>query len=175
MSAIGRLVTCLCLTVSLGASTTVYAADRLIAPSNRLNAYDFVTRDINNKPIRLSDFRGKVVMVNFWATWCPPCRKEMPSMQHLWQEMARNDFHMLAVNVGEDDEQVFGFSFELGSEIDFPIVFDQHMKISRAYRVPGLPTSYLIDKNGKIAMRAIGDRNWARPKFQNAIRQLMAE
>lgn len=96
-------------------------------------------------------------------------------MQQLWAGMPKTDFHMLAVNVGEDDEKVFGFGFELGKEIDFPIVFDQDARISRSYRVSGLPTSYLIDKNGKIAMRVVGDRNWSSPRFQGAIRQLIAE
>ncbi|QEP41708.1 TlpA family protein disulfide reductase [Ectothiorhodospiraceae bacterium BW-2] len=117
----------------------------------------FSLQDINGDTHQLSDYAGKPVIVNFWATWCPPCREEMPSMQRAWQQI-QGSVAMLAINVGETEDKVFPF---LGSyPVDFPILFDTDSAVLKAWPVMGLPTTFVLDPQGRIVYRAIGGREW---------------
>lgn len=112
-------------------------------------APDFTLQTLEGKPARLSDFRGKPVFVNFWATWCPPCRAEMPDMQKLYENM---DIEILAVNLTDtekSEESVASFIAEIG--LTFPVLMDPKGEISTAYNVKAYPTSYLLDAEGKIS------------------------
>jgi peroxiredoxin len=148
------------------AQTMTPVADRPAAP-------DFALKDMDGKPHRLSDLRGKVVLVNFWATWCPPCRREMPSMQRAHDALKGHDFVMLAVNVGEDVETIFGFTFATGVELTFPILLDRDAQVIKAWPVIALPTSFVVDPQGRIAYRAVGGREWDDPELLKKIRELM--
>ena len=141
----------------------------------RTMAPDFVLEDAEGKVHRLSDYRGKVVALNFWATWCPPCWREMPSMQRLKNQMDDSEFVILAVNVGEDEETVFGFTFALDDPIDFTLLLDLDGKVTDQWPVVGLPTSFVIDKSGRIVLRAVGGRLWDAPEFAEALAGLVAE
>ena len=136
-------------------------------------APDFTLMDMDGKRHRLSEQRGKVVMVNFWATWCPPCRKEMPSMQRAFEKLKNKNFVMYAINVGEDEDTIFGFTFSTGVELRFPILLDKKGKVIKEWPVLGLPTTFIIDTEGRISYRAIGGREWDDPKLLKEIQKLL--
>lgn len=143
------------------------------AMPDRPTAPDFVLQDADRKLYRLSEQRGKVVMVNFWATWCPPCRREMPSMQRAWEALKGEKFLMFAVNVGEDEDTVFGFTFSTGVELKFPILLDRDAVVIKAWPVIALPTSFIVDPQGRIVYRAVGGREWDDPELLGKIRELL--
>ena len=118
---------------------------------------------------------GEVTLVNFWASWCPPCWREMPSMQRLKNEMDQSGFVILAVNVGEDEETVFGFTYALDEPIDIPLLLDLDGKVTDQCPIVGLPTSFVIDKTGRVMLKAVGGRLWDAPEFAGAIEQLLSE
>lgn len=147
----------------------------LTAISSPTLAPDFTLEDMDARKFSLKDYRGKVILLNFWATWCPPCRREMPSMERLHQNFKGRDFVVLAVNQMEDGDHVFAFTGELEVDPTFTILFDKDSAVSRAYQVQGLPTTYLIDKKGNIRFRAIGGREFDHPEVAMQIQQLMRE
>nr|MCU0766819.1 TlpA family protein disulfide reductase [Gammaproteobacteria bacterium] len=110
------------------------------------------------KTWRLSELRGKVVLVNFWATWCPPCRKELPSMERLWRQFKDEGLVVLGVNVGETGDEVFAFSKGLETPLTFPLLLDEESAVAQSWPVKGLPTTFLIDKQGRMAFGVIGGR-----------------
>jgi len=131
--------------------------------------------DIDGKPNNLAKLRGKVVLVNFWATWCPPCRREMPSMQRLYQSLPRESFEILAVNIGEDESVVFAFTGTLEPSPTFPILLDSDSGALRKWPVKGLPTSFIIDRQGRVALRAVGGRDFTSPSVAAQLRTLIDE
>jgi len=147
----------------------------LTAISKPIPAPGFTLEDMDAKKFSLKDYRGKVVLLNFWATWCPPCRREMPSIERLYQHFKDKGFIVLALNQMEDGDQVFTYTAELEVAPTFPILFDKDSDVSRAYSVLGLPTTYLIDKKGNIRFRAIGGREFDHPEVEKQILQLIQE
>jgi peroxiredoxin len=133
-------------------------------------APDFVLTDLDGNRHRLSDYLGQVVMINFWATWCPPCRAEMPSMQRAWEELEPEGIVMLGIDVGEDEETIFVFTANY--PVEFPLLMDRDSKVIGQWPVRGLPTTFVIDPEGRIAYRAIGGREWDDPELVAAIRAL---
>lgn len=106
-------------------------------------APDFLLEDMDGKMRQLSALRGKVVLVNFWATWCPPCRREMPSLERLNQALKGANFEILAVNVGEDADTVDAFTSTLDVVPSFPIAFDKDGRVLKSWPVMGLPTTFI--------------------------------
>jgi len=141
--------------------------------AERPPAPDFVLDDLDGKSHRLSDYRGKVVVVNFWATWCPPCREEMPSMQRAWEVIEPQGMMMLGINVGEDEDTIF--SFTANYPVEFPLLMDQDSAVITAWPVRGLPTTFVVDPAGRIAFRAIGGREWDDPELLAALSTLAKE
>lgn len=173
-----------CILCGVGAAllsaTPVFAKDQtlnqeLIEVAQRPLAPDFSLADIDNKKRSVSDLRGKVVLVNFWATWCPPCRQEMPSIERLSGVLKGEDFAILAVNVAENLDTVFSFTGTLDPVPTFPIVFDKDGSVLKAWPVRGLPTTFVLDKEGRIAYRAVGGREFDNPAVLAQIRSLMRE
>ncbi len=122
-------------------------------------AKDFHLPDSDGKMHRLSDFRGKTVILNFWATWCPPCRKEMPSMQRAWNKLkAKGNIVMIALHVGGNEEKVWNFMGD--GDYDFLVLIDKSGKIPKQWPMMGLPSTFIISPEGKITLRAIGERAW---------------
>ncbi len=148
---------------------TMTAASRLV------QAPDFTLEDMDGKKFSLKQYRGKVVLLNFWATWCPPCRREMPSMQRVYEHFKGRNFVVLALNQEEDVDQVFAYEGGLDVSPTFPVLFDKVSKVSHAYGVHGIPTTYLIDKKGYIRFRAIGGREYDHPEVEKMIQKLMQE
>jgi len=116
----------------------------------------FVDRD--GEELKLSDFRGSVVLLNFWATWCPPCIAEMPSMGELSKKLENHDFAMIPINAQETSELVEAFLKEF--EIDFPVYYDFHGRAASKVGILGLPTSVLIDRDGSALAAVMGAFEW---------------
>ncbi len=121
-------------------------------------ASDFVLKDIDGKEYRLSQYRGTVVLVNFWTTWCPPCRDEMPSMERAYEKLKKSGIIILAINIGEDEDAIFKFTADY--PVSFPLLMDQDSSVIKQWPVTGLPTTYVVDPKGHIVYRAIGSREW---------------
>lgn len=138
-------------------------------------APDFTLEDMDEEKHSLGDLRGKVVLLNFWATWCPPCRREMPSMERLHQKLDADKFRVIAVNQMEDGDHVFAYIGQLEVDPTFTILFDSDSKVSNSFSVNGLPTTYLIDKQGNVRFRAIGGREFDHPEVEKQIMQLINE
>lgn len=138
-------------------------------------APDFSLPDVDGKRYRLSELRGRVVLVNFWATWCPPCRREMPSLQRLWEQLKDRGVTILAIDVGEDEDTIFGFSFATGTTLDFPILLDRESKVIEQWPVRALPTSFVVDRAGKLRYRAVGGREWDDPALVEQLQSLLNE
>jgi thiol-disulfide isomerase/thioredoxin len=119
--------------------------------------------DLDGKRHDLAALRGKPVVVNFWATWCPPCRREMPSLERLRQQLAGRGLEVLAVDVGEDIDTVFAFTGQLEPAPAFPILLDRDSAAMQAWKVRGLPTTFVVDAQGRIVYRAVGGREFDHP------------
>jgi thiol-disulfide isomerase/thioredoxin len=148
------------LLLGAGAATAAENRQGLIVLAERVPAPELALKDGDGRTHSLSGLRGKVVLVNFWATWCPPCRREMPSMQRLYQRFPRGHFEILAVNAGEDDGTIFAFTGTLEPAPAFPLLLDLDGRAMRQWPVKGLPTSFVVDKRGRIALRAVGGRDF---------------
>ena len=114
---------------------------------------------MQGKQVTLSQFRGKVVILNFWATWCPPCREEMPSMERLYKHFEEKGLVMLAVNVEQNGFQAVS-SFLNQTPYQFPILLDTNAEVQNLYQVFRFPESFLIDRNGNVVDKIIGGRDW---------------
>ncbi len=124
-----------------------------------LVAPDFTLKDLKGNQVTLKNFKGRVVFLNFWATWCPPCRREMPSMERLYKQLKDRDFTMLAVDMQESEKPVKAFMSEFS--LSFPALLDRNGDISSLYGIVGLPSTYIIDREGKIIGKAVGPRDWS--------------
>jgi peroxiredoxin len=130
----------------------------LIRPSRTKLAEDFALATPEGGTFRLAEHRGKVVMVNFWATWCPPCLEEMPAMDRLYREHREANFVLVAVSVDADPKKVTPFVTQ--HKLTFPIGLDPKMDLANAYAVRALPSSFLVGRDGNLAALAIGPRVW---------------
>ncbi len=136
------------------------------APALKLN-------DMRGAAHDLSQLKGRVVLINFWATWCPPCRREMPSMERLAQQLKGEAFSVLAVNVGESVNDIELFTSQLDADLNFPILLDRSSESMQAWKISGLPTTYLVDKKGRVVAGAIGGREFDHPDMVRAIRAVL--
>jgi len=149
-----------------------YVASQTLHPvTPSITAPTFDLQDENGKSYRLENYRGKVVVLNFWATWCPPCRFEMPSMERAHQKIKDENIVMIAINVGESDDIVFEFTNRY--KLTFPLPLDLDGKVIQLYPVIGLPTTFVIDPQGRIVYRAIGGREWDDDRLLNELRKLL--
>ena len=136
-------------------------------------APDFNLLDVNGIPVSLSGYRGKLVLLNFWATWCGPCRDEMPSMEQLNRNFGGQGFAVLAINQREHAALVNRFMGTHG--LNFTALLDTTGRVAGYYRVYGIPVSYLIDANGDIVGMKSGPMDWASPRVVEALRQLIGD
>jgi len=130
----------------------------LIKPARQKQADDFKVPTPGGEIFRLADQRGKVVMVNFWATWCPPCLEEMPAMERLYRKHKDAGFTLVAVSVDADAKKVTPFVSE--HKLTMPIGLDPKMELANTYGVRALPSSFVIGRDGNLAALAIGPRHW---------------
>ncbi len=153
---------------ALGFNTLKPINDRPAAP-------DFQLNDLQGVPHRLSELRGKVVLVNFWATWCPPCRSEMPSLQRAWERLKSNDFLMFGVSVSEDKYTVAQFFYTMTTPPTFPVLLDKEMQATRFWPIRGLPATFIVDKQGRVAYIMHGALEWDSPDVIRRIETLLKE
>jgi thiol-disulfide isomerase/thioredoxin len=140
-------------------------------PKSEAAAADFTVTDLNGKTFKLSENQDKVILFNQWATWCPPCRQEMPSIQRLYDKIKNPDFKIIAVSVGENKETVTDFLKK--NKYTFPIMLDPTGKSTAEYSTGSIPTTYLIGKKGKILGRIVGGTEWDSAEFINIIKGLL--
>ncbi len=136
-----------------------YKALDLIRPSRAQAAKEFTVPTPDGKTLRLADYKGKVVFLNFWATWCPPCKEEMPAMERLYQRYKGKGFVVLAVSVDAEGAPVV-IPFVKEYKFTFSIGLDPKMTLAERYGVRALPTSFLVDKKGTLVALALGPREW---------------
>ena len=137
-----------------------------------INAPSLRLKNLDDEIIDIKDLKGKVVVVNFWATWCPPCRREMGSLERLHLAAKDKNVVVLAVNIGEDVDTVFSFLGQVEPSPTFPMLFDPEAKSMTLWKVRGLPTTYILAPNGTLVYRAIGGREFDHPDIQQAIIKL---
>jgi len=132
---------------------------------------DFTLPTLAGGSITLSNLKGKVVLINFWATWCGPCREEMPSLERLYRHFKYEDFTLLAVDIMENPETVKRFAKEYN--LSFPILLDEKGDVAGKYAANAIPTTYIIDKRGKAVGKAIGPRKWDGDHAKDVIEELL--
>jgi peroxiredoxin len=137
----------------------------------KVKAQNFILNDLNGSEVSLEDYRGKIILMNFWATWCLPCRIEMPSMQKLYTKFKDNGFTILAIDLQEDADSVRSFKDQY--QLNFPILLDSDGSVGEYYGVISIPTTYLIDRDGYIIGGAMGARDWAADSAFMLIDQLL--
>lgn len=146
---------------------------RLTPLAAPMPAERFELEDMDGTRHSLADYRGKVVLINFWGTWCPPCVEEMPSLERLYQRLRDQSFMVLAINQWENTDHVFAFMGQIDVFPSFPILFDPDSEVSEAFGVKGLPTSFLLDRSGRVVYRAVGGRQFDHPDMVELIGALL--
>lgn len=129
---------------------------------------------LNGETVTLESLRGKVVLINFWATWCIPCRKEIPSMQRLWLQLDKSKFHILAIDIGDDETAINNFLSAFDHPPTFPISLDKESGTLKTWPVKALPTTFIIDQQGRMVYQAIGGLEFDSPASINVIQVLMS-
>jgi len=154
--------------VLITSSVTVGAnANELMTPLSPVKVASGFTLDTpEGESLSLSDFKGKYVLVNFWAYWCTPCVKEFPDMQALYEQSDKSKFEIIAIHAGPYNEEAAEFIEKFG--ITFPVVSDPDTSL-KGWDVPALPISYLIDPEGNIEYKAIGPRTWNADEMNNLL------
>jgi peroxiredoxin len=136
-------------------------------------APDFALKSSTGENLRLSEYRGDVVMINFWATWCGPCRQEMPLLDALYSRYQRVGFNLLGVNIDDDSRRAMQMIEELG--VNFPVLFDARKEVSKLYEVEAMPVTVIVDREGKVRYIHHGYKPGYEDKYQDQIRSLLRE
>ena len=131
----------------------------------------FELKDLSGREHRLLDYRGKVVVVNFWATWCEPCRDEMPALEKLQKKFAGRPFVVLAVNFDEPEARIRKFMSVL--PLTFPVLLDRERKLAKAWNVRLLPATYVVDPDGEVRFSVLGELDWTAPEIVERIASLL--
>jgi peroxiredoxin len=157
----------------LGAALAIGPAlsAQAIAPTGL--APDFTLRAADGKNLRLQEQRGQVVLVNFWATWCGPCKLEMPHLNRLYEKYRSSGFVLLAVNVDEDPRLAVGTAQRMG--LKFPVLLDGDKKVSKLYDLSSMPSTVMIDRDGRVRHVHLGYRDGVEDLYEKQIRELVKE
>ena len=147
-----------------GKDTGKKAVEGTIAP-------DFTVKDLAGKEVKLADLKGNVVLVNFWATWCPPCKEEIPSMMKLNQSMTGKPFRMLAISIDEGGKEAI-VAFFKKSGMSLPAYLDSDGKISQLYGATGVPETFIVDKTGVIQKKIVGGMDWGSSEVLSFMNEL---
>ena len=140
------------------------------APST---APDFTLKASTGKNVRLRELQGEVVLINFWATWCGPCRLEMPKLEQLYRQYQKTGFTLLGVNLDDNSGNALGMANKLG--VSFPILFDKEKQVSKLYKVDAMPMTVLIDRDGKLRYLHRGYKTGYEDTYQTQVRELLKE
>lgn len=136
-------------------------------------APEFTLKSRNGKNIRLSDLRGQVVMINFWASWCGPCRQEMPILEQLHKKYGKYGFTLLGVNTEQDSSKANAYLKDI--QVSFPILYDTTSATSKQYGVSAMPTTVIVDKNGNMRFKHAGYKPGYEKDYKKQIKQLLRE
>jgi peroxiredoxin len=145
----------------------------VLAETTHGAAPDFTLKSQNNGNLKLSELRGKVILINFWASWCGPCRQEMPVLDELYRHYRSLDFTVLGVNVEQNSDDAKSLLKDV--PVTFPILFDKENKISKLYDVKGMPSTVLVDRDGNIRYIHMGYQPGVEAEYQTQIRALIRE
>lgn len=132
----------------------------------------FILKDLKGTPRSLSDYKDKVILIHFWASWCVPCKEEMPVLKKLWEELKGKGFVVLAI---AEDSKRAAKSFVNDFEIGFPVLIDQYGKVMRSYGVRMLPTSFIVNKKGEVEKVIIGPGDWDSNTSKNLIKGILMD
>lgn len=158
----------MCAGIGLSLAAAAFAATPIGAP-----APDFTLKRDSGENMRLSELRGEVVMINFWATWCAPCRQELPLLNSLYDQYRKVGFSLLAINVDDDPANARAMARKLG--LKFPVLLDTDKRISRLYDVTAMPSTWLIDRDGRVRYVHRGYVSGVERAYQTEVRELLAE
>ena len=139
----------------------------------KVSLIDFTLPDLDGNNISLKDYRGKVVMLNFWATWCPPCRREMPSMEKLYNIIDKDKIDIAAVNIQEKKKTVSDFIAK--NNYSFPVLVDEEGKAASIYQIRSIPTTFIIDKKGYLRAMITGSIEWDEKEIVSIFNKLAEE
>lgn len=148
-----------------------------LAPPKGIRHYEtgtapgFTVTDMDGEPFTLESTRGKWVFLHFWASWCGPCKEEMPAIQKMSETLDNVKFEIVLINTAENEDTIFSFLGEIG--MDMNSLMDADGLVTEKYKPRGLPTTILIDPNGNVQYQAIGGREWHRPVYINFLRKLV--
>jgi len=163
---------------SLATSLAVVAGLALVglwialhAPARPLAAPGFVLPDLAGKVVRMDELRGKVVLLNLWTTWCPPCVEEMPTLQTLARKMEGRDFVVLAIS--EDEQPANVAPWIAQRKFTFPVLLDPQAKVGADLEITGYPETFIVDRGGRIVHHHVGYRDWAEPTMLTALERLL--
>jgi len=159
--------------VPAAAATHYFQLLGLQPPKEEVEAPHFTLKDLNGRKVRLTDYRGKVVFLNFFATWCVPCRAEMPAMDRLYRNFKDKGLVVLAVDVQEPARSVRPFVKEL--KLSFPALLDEDGSVAYMYAVRPVPATYLLSREGRIVWRAFGAREWDNADSRQYFSQLLSD
>jgi cytochrome c biogenesis protein CcmG, thiol:disulfide interchange protein DsbE len=155
--------------------------EAVVRPANPENpvaagkiAADFKLTDLAGRSISLSSLRGKVVFLNIWATWCAPCREEMPSIESLYEALRKDkDFVVLAVSQDTSGRKAVA-SYVKENDLRFTVLLDPQNEVSEAYGISGIPETFIINRDGRIVAHHLGPYNWSSPDIREALEELIA-
>ncbi|MDR3049006.1 MAG: TlpA family protein disulfide reductase [Elusimicrobiota bacterium] len=145
----------------------------LMTTKDKVAAIDFSLPSLEGKTIVLSSLKGKIVLLNFWTSWCPPCRAEIPSMQVLFERFKNEGLEFAAVNIQENNKIVAKIKQQFG--ITFPLLLDISGQVGAKYGISAIPTTFIIDRDGNIIARAVGGIKWDSPQMIEAFKKLLSD
>ncbi len=158
----------------IGLVFTIFAATGLASSGMEGQpAPDFALKSSSGENMRLSEYRGDVVMINFWATWCGPCRQEMPLLDELYSRYQRVGFNLLGVNIDDDSRRAMKMIEELG--VNFPVLFDSRKEVSKLYEVEAMPVTVIVDREGTVRHVHHGYKPGYEEKYLDEVRSLLRE
>ena len=153
---------------------SIFAASSLASSGMEgQQAPDFALKSSTGENLRLSEYRGDVVMINFWATWCGPCRQEMPLLDELYSRYQRVGFNLLGVNIDDDSSRAMNMIEELG--VNFPVLFDARKEVSKLYEVDAMPVTVIVDREGTVRYIHHGYKPGYEDMYLDQIRSLLRE
>ncbi len=169
-------ITCFIFLTAMGASLPAGSERKPVSPSeidklDKNKAPEFMLKDLNGRYVTLYSLKGKVVLLNFWATWCPPCISEMPVFNRLYKEMRVRGLEVVAIST--DRSEGYLRDYVSKHSLDFKVLYDEDRTVTKQYKVFSMPTTFLIDKNGVIVEKFYGEYDWTDQEIKKKIEKLL--
>lgn len=163
-----------CFLLLCSSSNQANVFDRNFVPVHKGSvAPDFTLKDLSGKNVRLEELRGKVILLTFWASWCSPCRIELPHFQALQKKLGRDKIVVLAVSADKQLDDVKGFAKQL--KLNIPLFFDEDLAVNQRYRIKAMPTTFIIDSHGVIQHIHQGFKEDVLPVYEQELKELLKE